>query len=307
MNSIGAKLTVFAIKSFSRLPFWFMYGLSDVLLFPALYYVIGYRRKVVAQNLKHSFPNKSDAELKRIEKKYYHHLCDLTLESIKVFTITEEELNKRLLVPDGDLINSYLKQGKHAIILFGHIANWEYAASLFPSYLDGHSIGVYKPIKNKAVEKVMLDARALTGMNLIPTSEISDYLKNYELELPWVMALIADQSPSPKKAFWLKWLNQNTGFFMGPELLSRKYNTPVFYWEYKKIKRGHYSFTNELLVEDASELPYGTVIEKYAERLEQDIEKNPELWIWSHKRWKHELPEDINPDQLSKTRPVTRG
>jgi KDO2-lipid IV(A) lauroyltransferase len=283
---------VISLKLVSRFPFWLIYGLSN-LFYIVVYYFIGYRKKVVAQNLRNSFPEKSDAEIKKITKQFYRHFSDLTLEAIKLGQIKEKDFKKRMKVKNPELINRYFEQGKSVVVLTSHHNNWEWG-SVFSLFLKHKILGVYKPLHNLQFDKYINSNRARFGAEMVPNSAVLRRVIKAEKENEMVFIWLAgDQTPPANSKFWLMFLNQETPFYPGPAAISRRFNYPVIFQNTVKIKRGYYEVTFEVLFENASEYSETEIMMAYIQKMEDTIHKQPAYYLWSHKRWKHKRPEDV--------------
>jgi len=268
----------------SRLPLSILYLLSD-LLYIVFYRLIKYRIKIIRENLKNSFPAKSDVERLQIEKKYYIYLCDLLVESIKGFTISEKELKKRMVFNNLDLIEQLYQEQKSAIIIMGHCGNWEWVCRSGPLFMQNRLVGVYKPLTNKLFDSLMNKTRTKFGVEQIPMAQIARYIMVQKT--PFLLILIADQSPSDKEsAYWLEFLNQETAVLPGAEKLALKFNLPVYFTYVNSYKRGHYTCNTKLLVEVPQATSDGMISRLHSKELENNINYNPHNWLWSHRRWK---------------------
>lgn len=269
----------------SRLPFAVLYFLSDILFF-VVYRIIGYRRKVVLNNLKNSFPEKSEKEVKAIEKRFYKHLADLVVESLKTFTISAEESLKRLKVRNPEVTDGFFNEGKSVVAVGGHNGNWELYAVVCAMQIKHRVTALYTPMSNEFFERTMKKSRSRFGLNMIPTSS-KDSLPS-EMTSPTMVIFGIDQCPrKSQRAYWLEFLNQETGVQFGAEKFAREHNLPVVFGNISKLKRGYYEVEYRVVCEDPSVLPVGGILQKSTEFLEEAIRKEPEHWLWSHKRWKH--------------------
>lgn len=269
----------------SLLPFWALYGISDFLFF-VVYRVTGYRKKVVYQNLKNSFPDKSEAELKAIMYKFYAFFCDLIVETLKTLTIGEKALRKHISFDDPSLFEKYTNQKQSVIIVMGHLGNWELGGARF-SLLPYHRLYViYHPLSNKNFNNLIVHMRTRLGNRLYAMSEVLRGMVRDRGELT-ATAFIADQTPQPSGAYWTTFLNQDTPVFPGTEKIAQKFKYPVIYLSIKRPKRGKYTMECELLVEKPELTSENEISELHTKRLEKDIIENPEIWLWTHRRWKH--------------------
>ena len=234
----------------SLLPFPFLYLVSDG-LYGILYYVIGYRKEVVLQNLRNSFPTKSDADIKKISKDFYHYLCDLTLETFKTLTISKENMLKHCSIQPETLklFNKLAEENKSFILVMGHWGNWEWAGNIF-SLLCKHQLYViYHPLSNKYFDGLIYRMRTRFGTKLIAMKDTYREMAGKRNELS-ATAFIADQTPSPEGAFWTTFLNQDTPVFKGTEKIAQRMDYPVVYGRVKRIKRGYYEISAETLFEN---------------------------------------------------------
>ena len=281
----------------SLLPFPILYGLSDF-LFVMLYYVIGYRKEVVLKNIKNSFPEKSEKEQIEIQRKFYHHLCDLVVESLKAFTISEKQVLKRVTCKNPEMINAYYDRGQSVIVAGGHYNNWEIFAVAVDKIIKHKTIGIYKPLTNKYFDEKMRTTRSKYGLLMIPTNKVKQYLDELK-DTPTATIFGFDQSPSnPYRAYWTKFLNQDTAVLFGTEKLAKEYNYPVLYGRINKEKRGYYSFEFFKTTDTPRETAHGEITEKITQALEKDIRTIPQYWLWSHKRWKHKRPDDYKAENI---------
>ena len=269
----------------SLLPYPLLYLISDI-VYLIMYRVIGYRKEVVFTNLKNSFPDKSEQELKGIMSDFYRHLCDIIIESIKGFTISEKQLRKRLVIKNPEFSNHFADKGKSIIFVGGHYNNWEICAQAFAMYSNHKCIGIYKPLSNAFINDKIYTSRSKYGMHLISMMQTK---KSFE-EGTQAKAIVfgSDQNPAnPKRAHWVQFLNQDTGVLFGVERYAKEYNWPVVFVSISKVKRGHYEVEYSLITDSPTKQPHGKITEDFTKRLEQDIINQPQYWLWSHKRWKH--------------------
>lgn len=245
---------------------------------------------MVYSNLKNSFPEKSEAEIQEIQDQFYRYFCDLILESIKTLTITPSVVRKRVQFGDISAFERFYQQKKSVIIVMGHLGNWEIAGAGF-SQLPYHRLYViYHPMKNKYFDQLIYHMRTRLGNRLYEMKETFKGMVANREEIT-ATAFIADQTPSPHYAFWTTFLNQDTPVYTGTAKISKKLNYPVIYVSVSRPKRGYYVLSSELLCEKPQLLSEDEISELHTRRLEQDIRTRPEIWLWTHKRWKHKRPE----------------
>jgi KDO2-lipid IV(A) lauroyltransferase len=277
---------MFFFRLFSRLPFFVLYFISDV-LYCIAFYIIGYRKSVVWENLKNAFPEKSEKELKTIRRSFYRNLTDIIVESLKTLTISEKELSKRVALKNFDLLNQQLLQGQSIIAMTSHQCNWEWILVRAELGLEGVADGVYKPLTNKFFDKLMLGIRGRFGSFMLPMQQVPRSLVTRK-NITRTIALVADQTPAPETAYWSDFLNQDTAFYTGGAKIAISLGYPVFFIEMKRQKRGFYEVSAKVL----SMPPYQnetieSITEKYVRLAEKSVQANPADWLWSHKRWKH--------------------
>lgn len=287
MRAIGYYLYYCFNWVITLLPLKILYGISD-LLFPLMYYFPGYRRKVVRKNLINSFPEKDLIEIVEIEKKFYHHLCDIFIETFKLTHMSNKQIMKRMRVTNPELLDRLYNDDRDVVAVLGHYGNWEWLRVL-PLLTKLKTISVYKPLKNKHFDNHMIKIRSRNGMVLTPMQHVvREVLENRKRSFRSVYCFVTDQTP-PKRdiKFWTDFLHQDTPVYLGAEKIASKYDMAVVYFEFSKTKRGYYNFNIELLFEHTAGLHEYTITEAHVRRLERSIREKPEFWIWSHNRWKH--------------------
>jgi KDO2-lipid IV(A) lauroyltransferase len=272
------------------LPLPLLYLISD-LLYLVLYYFPSYRRKVVALNLKNSFPEKTDEELKTIEKKFYRHLSDLIIETLKLTHMSQKEQKKRFTYSNLEIIDRLREEKRDIIAVLGHYNNWEWP-TLLPYYLKYKTVIIFKPLQNKYFNNFINNQRSKFGIKLTPTSQVIREIVNYRKDkINTVSVFISDQIPAKGDIkYWTTFLNQDTAVFTGAGKIAAKYDMAVVYFHIQKIKRGHYNLDIELLHDHTAGLTENQITETHVRRLEEIIREKPEFWIWSHRRWKHKKP-----------------
>ena len=277
----------FVLIPISLLPHKLLYVISDILFF-LTYYVFKYRKKIVFLNLRNSFPEKKQKEIVHIAKSFYMHFCDLIVESIKGFTITKKEIKKRLVIKNPEITNKFADSNKSICIVGGHYNNWEICAQAFSIYSKHKCIGIYKPLKNKFLNNKLNYSRTKFGLNLVSMRVAKKSFVSSNSKSPIAIIFGSDQNPSnPKKAFWLKFLNQDTGVLFGAEKYSKEYNFPIIFVSISKVKRGFYEAKYSLISSEPKNEKHGVITKKFTRKLEKDIIKQPAFWLWTHKRWKH--------------------
>jgi len=288
MQLLVYLLTYPVLWLFSNLPMRVLFIFSDIAFF-ILYYVIGYRKKVVRNNLRMSFPEKTDKELKIIEKKTFRHFTDVFFEMIKSFTISEKEISQRLSITNPELVDKYYDKGQSVIFLSGHYANWEWVSFIVEKSLNYHMSVVYKKLKNEYFDKLMKKPRNKFGVRFVVTRNFyPEILKNKKEGVIQAYGFLSDQSPKLNNAkFWNDFMGIRVPVIIGPETIAKKMNYPVFYFHTEQVKRGVYRSTFLLLEEDPKSAETYSITKKYIKSLEDQIQKQPEFYFWTHKRFKH--------------------
>jgi KDO2-lipid IV(A) lauroyltransferase len=283
---------IFFLYLISLLPFWFLYGVADV-IFLFLYYIIRYRRDVVSTNLNNSFPERSEDERKQIERRYYRYMADLMMETIKMITVSEKSLRKRMKPTNPELVEHYFKQGRSIIAAAGHYCNWEMAALAFGLLTNEKRIIVYKPQTNEVFNDMFNRVRARFGAILVAMKQTLRTMIALKNDLTFSV-LVSDQTPNYHEInYFTNFLNQPTAVFLGIEKLAKMMDAAVLFYRIDRIKRGYYTYTLVPLIEKPKETTGHEITEAHVHYLEKMIQENPQYWLWSHRRWKYK-PEDIN-------------
>jgi KDO2-lipid IV(A) lauroyltransferase len=274
----------------SLLPMRILYLLSDA-IYGLVYYVLKYRREVVMSNLLLAFPDLSEAERVRIAKKFYHNFIDSFVEVIKLVSASDAFLQKRFTADTGELGELY-KTGKSCHLHLGHTFNWEWGHLVLTALTKYQIIVVYMPITNTIFEKLFYRLRTRNGNKFIPATDIRSAMAPY-LSTQYLLGLVADQNPSnPASSYWLNFFGRPTPFATGPEKGARTGGLPVVFASIEKPKRGYYHARLTLNTQDAAQLPEGELTRQYVRYLEGVIRRNPDMWLWSHRRWKHAWKEE---------------
>ncbi len=286
-GNIGFKLFVFPfIYLISSLPFALQHGLSNV-VYLIIYKLLKYRLNVVKSNLKNSFPEKSEQELVQIEKKYYRHLSDLFFETFKGLTMSENTLKKRMVNVNQEIYDEYRKRNQSFIVVMSHCGNWEWICDMSQVVCEQQVQCVYKTLSSSGFDWLMYKIRSRFGAIPMPMEQTLRIMSANKDEVT-VTSFIGDQNPSSgKTAHWSFILNQDTPFMNGPEKISKKFNYPIVYLSSRKIKRGYYEAHSRIIVEDPSTFKDGEITDLIAKCTENEIINQPEIWLWSHRRWKH--------------------
>lgn len=294
MKKVGVYLFLSLSWLLSKAPHFILYGIADF-TYLFLFYILRYRKKVVYQNLKNAFPEKSESEIKSIRKKFFHHLSDIFIENIALIKMSKKRVLQMVEFEESDLPKMLYQEKKSIIGITGHYCNWELYLTI-PEILKHHEIlGVYKPLRNKFFDKQFYKMRAKFGATPVTMHDsYKTVLKSYkENKLPF-LGLVADQRP-PKISgnYWTTFLNQETAVFLGPEKIAKKLNAAIVFSYSEKVKRGKYIIKFELLFKDSAKCAEHEITEAHVRFLEQLIKEDPAYWLWSHKRWKHKRNPDV--------------
>lgn len=273
---------------FSILPFKVLYFLSDC-LYVVAYHIIGYRKKVVFGNLRLVFPEKDKKEIQNIAKEFYSHFIDIFfVEMVKSFTMSKSEITKRFKIHNTELLDKLYEEGKDAILLGAHYANWEWLFSLNLK-IKYNGYAVYKKVNNKYLNKKIEETRGRFNTTLIPTKEIFDKMaENANNNIRSLYGFLGDQSPKAHKAHhWNTFLGVYVPIYTGAEFLAKKYNMAIVFFKTKKIKRGYYESTLELLTDNPNNFDNYELTDNFLKKAEQQIIETPQYYLWTHKRFKH--------------------
>ena len=273
---------------FSKLPLRILYWLSDF-IFVILYFVVGYRKKVVFQNLKNSFPEKSDSELKIIRKKFYHNFCDYLVETLKSFTITSHELRVRVQYLNQDIFHEAKSENKNVILLAGHIFNWEWFNAFATVVPQEKSFPVYRKVQSSFWEQKVKEIRNRFGNHALEAKEVIRHIFKNANDGNSVYMFVADQTPHVSEVtYGLNFLHQKTPAFVGYDKLSTRMDLAFVYCEMKKVKRGYYQINSYRIEPDGEKFEEYEVVKKFHKMLETTINKRPDNYLWSHRRWKYQ-------------------
>ena len=289
-----AKLSYYLLRGFvwllSLLPFWALYGMADC-FFLLVYYIIRYRRKVVRRNLSTSFPEKSEQEVKQIERRFYRWLCDYAVETMKLLTISDKALLRRMELRGAEQLEQCFDKGQDCAVILGHYCNWEWLADIqltFKRYPDALLGSIYHPLYNKAFDRLFIDIRSAHGGLCIAKQDILRELVRLNREKRHsVFAYVSDQSPRWHNIhLWLDFMNHDTPVFTGGERIMRKKDNAVFYLDMERPRRGKYVCTFKLVSQHAAQEPENEITKQFFKMLEQTIRRQPEFYLWTHNRWK---------------------
>jgi KDO2-lipid IV(A) lauroyltransferase len=285
-TQMASKAGIFVLNNLSRLPLSVLYFFAGFIYF-LIYNVSGYRKKVVRENLRNAFPDKTATELKNTEKAYFIHLSRIIVEIFKMRTISAQELSERVQFKNLDDINTYLDQGKSILLCSPHYGNWEWSVMALGLHVKQHIYTIYKPLSNKIFDKWFYQMRNRYGNTMVPMRNTLRAIKSTDNEST-IFCFANDQAP-PREAsnYWVNFLHQPTSFHLGVEKIAQKTGRPVFYGEMKNIRKGYYEIEFIPISLKPEQAPPGMITNRYADLLEKTLNAAPSYWLWSHKRWKH--------------------
>lgn len=271
----------------SILPFKLLYAFSDF-VFIIVYRIFKYRKKVVKQNLRLVFPEKSKDEIEEITRKFYHHLCDMIFESIKSMTISEKEMRKRFTFTDLDILQNFEKKNRSLILMCAHYASWEWIFIL-QKHVNYTGFGIYKRLSNKYFDALVKRIRARYNSYLITTKETVSTLSASKAKGELSMSGFAsDQSPKIDKAHhWQNFMGIKVPVHTGAEMIAKKLDMSVVFFGTKRLKRGYYQTGFKILAENPNDYKNYEITDAFLKIVEQQILDAPEFYLWTHKRWKH--------------------
>lgn len=280
----------FIVRLLSLMPLSVLYWFADWLIYPLAYYLVRYRRRLVRINLTNSFPEKSLPEIKSLEKRYYHHLADVIVEIIYGYRVSDEEMRKRVVFINGEEAARMAQQYGGHMLMLGHIGNWEWMAEVshFMEQFGIESTHVYRKQKSLSTNSLMLYMRSRRGGNYCEKNLIlRTMVLNRRHNAPQSYGMISDQKPSMHGEHYVtQFLHQSTPFLTGTEVLSKKFGYPVYFFYIRQVSRGYYTAEFRLIAEHPAQTEDGYITEQYARLLEKNILECPELWLWSHNRWR---------------------
>ena len=293
MNALGFYLLFPLIWAFTLLPLRIQYLLSD-LLFVLNFLFIGYRKKVVYLNLRNSFPEKSNKDIRSITRKFYRHLFDQMIESIALMHMSPRKILKHNRFKNPEVIEDLYKKNKGVILVSGHYGNWEWIISL-QMLVSYKTLAIYKQLNNKYFDRMYINIRSRYGMTPVPMNRILRELISREQKNELTLTYsLGDQRPLFRHIqYWTRFLNQDTPVDLGTEKIARKKNLAVVFSKMRKIRRGIYETEFIPLFENSRETKEHEITDKYLSILEKTIIDRPELWLWTHKRWKHIKPDNV--------------
>jgi Kdo2-lipid IVA lauroyltransferase/acyltransferase len=273
---------------------WFLYGFSDVLAL-LLYAVIRYRRSVVLGNLRIAFPEKTETERLRIARKFYRNFTDSFIETIKLLSASPDYLQKHFVIDNPEVMEDFHRQGQKIQLYLGHLFGWEVANVAMPRLTGFVFLVAYMPVENKVFERLFLRLRGRNGTVLLPATRMQRAILPYRNQV-YALALVADQAPGgPENSYWLNFFGRPTAFIRGAERGARIGDIPAIFARVYKSGRGYYRSRLTLLADHPAQLPEGELTRRYRDLLQEAIRDQPEVWLWSHKRWKFSWNESLAP------------
>lgn len=291
MKNIGFHIVKAWVDFLSIHPFWLLYLKSDCYYF-LVYHLARYRRKVVRQNLLRSFPDKSAADIKRIERKFYQNLCDLFVEAPKMLRMGPDGYQSRITYTNPDLPKRLDEAHKNVFYAIPHSGNWEWFGKMIPMFTNHNGLAVYKRVKNTVFERLMLYMRTKDcQLEMVESNSVLRRLVQLRDQHNGVL-MMADQTPHGLETdYWTEFLHQDTCWFTGIERIAKKLDYAIVFVSMKRQGRGRYVVTFELVTDEPKALAEDEIMEKYVRCVERFIEANPDNWLWSHRRWKHQRPQ----------------
>jgi len=288
MAKLGFHILMAWARLNAALPFWLLYLKSDVFYF-VVYHVARYRRKVVRENLLRSFPDKPHKEIKAIEKRFYRNLCDQFVEAPKMMRMGPDGYRSRIAFSNPELAQQLYSQQKNIFFAIPHSGNWEWFGKLIPSLSPHKGLAIYKKVQNAAFERLMLEMRTKDcPLEMVESNFALKRLAQLRGELNAVL-MMADQSPRGVESdYWTEFLHQDTCWFTGLERIAKMLDFAVVFVDMRRQGRGRYEVRFDLITDDPKSMAKGELMEHYVRSVEQFINDNPDNWLWSHRRWKHQ-------------------
>ena len=266
------------------LPFRLLYFVSDFAYFVG-YVLLRYRAAVVRKNLQIAFPEKTSQEIRRITRRFYRNFFDIILETLKLLVIPRSKLKALMIKGNMEILDEYYRDGQSVILASSHLGNWEYGSAAYALYYPETLKGVYKPLSNQFFNQLMYRIRDRFDVELFTINETLEKVRE-NINSQMAIGLLSDQNPSSSNAQWLPLFDMETPVYTGIELLARRFNLPVIYLRFDRLSRGKYVMNAELITADPSTSEKLAITKSYLLKLERDIRKNPENWLWTHNRWK---------------------
>ena len=285
------------VKVHALLPMRVLYILSDI-LYVLIYKIAGYRIKVVRRNMQAAFPDKSEQELRKMERDFYHHFADYIVETIKLAHISLEEVQRHAFLRNPELVDKLMEEGHTCfVLLMGHYGNWEWFSASTSRFKDSRIYQIYRPLNNLAFDRLFIRLRTRFGSYGIKKKDtIRDIIQLKKDGTRSVVIFLADQTPSAANLhYWTPFLNQDSSILTGSERIARKLDLPVIFLDTRKVKRGYYTVDMKLITSTPKQTPEFWITEQYARMMEKCILRNPAYWLWTHKRWKYKRSDSLVP------------
>ena len=284
----GVLLYYGLVLPLSYLPMGILYALSNILFF-FFTRLVPYRKKVIDENIKRAFPKLDASEIIKFRKDFYRYFSDLLVESIKNLSISKRELLQRMHLENPEIVEEIKGLNKPILLVAGHYNNWEWLITAQALWFKQPSYGIGMPLSHPFWNQKLTQRRERFGLKVV---HAQNYQEAFDANQPIILVL-ADQAPSsPNQCLWLPFLNQKTPLIFGPEYMANTYDCAVYYVDIKNYKRGFYRISIEPIVKEPKKLDYQVLTQMYVQKLEQQIIDNPTRWLWSHKRWKHQQPDN---------------
>jgi KDO2-lipid IV(A) lauroyltransferase len=277
-------------KTLARLPLPLLHGLAS-LLYPLLYYVARYRRRTVADNLAHAFPELTGAERRALEQRFYRHITDLLVEVFAARFMTRADFAARVKVANPEILQPFIDQQQSILLLGLHMGNWEWMLPRLADIFPCPVAGIYKPLHDDAMDRFIQEVRA-RSIHPVPFEKAGKEMLRRRREFR-VFSMLADQAPFKRDArYWHPFFNRTASFYLGPQKLAEVTQYPVVFVAMIKRERGHYEMFFEVLAQPPHERDNFTILDSYIDAAERAIRRQPELWLWSNRKWKHQPPAD---------------
>ncbi len=292
MKHLKGYILLGIVYLFAVQPFFLLRRWRD-LIFLMLYYVIGYRKKVVMENLRNSFPEKSEEELEHIARKFYFHLSNLVIETLAFFRLSSRNMLRRIKFHNTELLEKLYDKQKNIVLVMGHYGMWEWML-VMPKIMRHTGVVVYKPLNDRFFDEFMKRKRTQYGGYAFSMRDtLRGLIEVTRKGNPWLAAFVADQTPTGNEInFWVKFLSQDTPVFLGPEKIAKRFGAAVVYAEMRPAGNNRYNVYFDLITEMPEKEPEGKITVQFNQMLEQTIRKAPQYWLWSHRRWKHKHLKD---------------
>lgn len=292
MEKIGFLLVKFWAYCLSISPYWLLYLRSDFYFF-VVYHVAHYRRKVVRENLLRSFPEKDLNEIKAIEKRFYHNLCDQVVEMFKLLRMSVDEAKQRIIVTNPEVVSELYEKQKSLFLAIPHSGNWEWFGKRMQTISEHHPMAIYKKVKSPVFDRFILELRTNLPVEMVESNSALRGLAQRTGKLDQVL-ILADQSPQGLKSdYWTEFLHQDTCWFTGLERMAKFLDYAVVFVDMKRLRRGYYELTFHPITEAPKETEKDYIMEQYVRHIERFIHEQPDNWLWSHRRWKHVRNQEV--------------